>query len=208
MQSLQNSRRTRSTRRALTFITIVTVCPGHRWRPPRLVRVCLAGRAPSPGRTLPEDSSPGPRAPVPVQPATASARGPPAGLPDPGQQFAGARAGDPSPEPRPPRPERTLPPHTHHGAPSRVPDADARPTPTAAATAEGWSSPPPSPTACGRPAKPQPQPQTPPPLQPPPPLQLPPQARRPPARPSPWSPVHWPALPEAGPATAAGRGCN
>lgn len=46
-----------------------------------------------------------------------------------------AAAGDPSPAPQLPRTKRAPPPHTHRGAPSRVPDADARPTLTAAAAA-------------------------------------------------------------------------
>lgn len=73
-----------------------------------------------------------------------------------------AAAGDPSPETQPP-------PQTHHGAPCRVPGADARPTLTAAGdgAVEGWSSSSSSPKTRGRPAKW------------PPPLQLPPRPRWP-----------------------------
>lgn len=156
----------------------------HPLRPPlapaRLLRSCrarvpLAPSDPFPRTRSPRDISPDRRRRSPVQPAVASA---------PGRRLAArtldgnspvAAAGDPSPRPRPPRPDRAPPPHTHRGAPSRVPGADARPTLTAAATAAaGWSSSPPSPTARGRPAEPQPPP---PPLPPPP---RPPRPRRPP----------------------------
>ena len=59
-----------------------------------------------------------------------------------------ATTGDrsPEPQPQPPRPKRMQPSHTHHGTPSRVRNADARPTLTAVvAAAEGWSSQTPSP---------------------------------------------------------------
>ncbi|KAL0603797.1 hypothetical protein AAY473_025794, partial [Plecturocebus cupreus] len=129
-------------------------------RPPASFR----SSAPASPRAPLDPAGPFPRTPVlacghlsPAQPATASAQGRPADLPDPERQLLGASVGDTSPEPQPPRPEQAPSPHTHHGAPSRVLDADSRSTPTAAAAAaEGWSSPSPSPTTRGRPAKPQP----------------------------------------------------
>ncbi|XP_057405900.1 actin nucleation-promoting factor WAS-like [Balaenoptera acutorostrata] len=160
--------------------TIFIICSGPQLAPSPLLRSCRARRAPRPVGPLPEDQEsrghrPGPPPGPPAQPAVASTPGRRLGRPDPGRQLAG----DPSPLPPPP-PQRAPPPSTHRGAPSRVPDADARPTLTAAAAAaaaaaEGWSSPFPSPTARGRPAKP-----------PPPPLQLQPRPRQPrPPRPRP-----------------------
>ncbi|XP_064444860.1 atherin-like [Mirounga angustirostris] len=165
---------------------------------------------PHPGRRSPRRTPPrGPaaqrtRARPSAQPAAASARGRRMGHPHPGPQPDRRVADDPSPEPQLPRPERAPPPHTHRGAPSRVSDADARPTLTAAAaSAEGWSSPPPSPTARGRRAKPPPPPPPPQQLRPPPrrPARSAPQAsHRPPGRGPP------PEAQPIGPRARGGRG--
>lgn len=120
---------------------------GHRSRPPG----SSAQAEPLAGLRPLHEGPEAPRAPVQLvaQTAAASAQDTAWAARTLRRNPWAAAAGDPNSEPE-------LAPHTHLGAPSRVPGAEARPTLTAAAVAaaEGWSSLTPSPTARGLPAKP------------------------------------------------------
>lgn len=130
------------------FSIIVIICSGPPLAPSRLLCSCRARRPARPRRTSSgRTRSPKDPGPTPSADRSRLRSGPPGPWTTTRRRTLRVT---PASEPHPPL-------HTHRGAPSCVPDADARPTLTAAAAAaeaEGWISPTPSPTAQGRPAKP------------------------------------------------------